>query len=202
MRTRVLAVIVAVACGGVRTAAAAHAPAAPATAPAARLRLAAALFHGAGPISCRICQDRARCAQATWSAKSGRPARSTGTTTTRRRRSPRSAVRSSRIVADTGTRVKAGDPLLYVASGDMTNAVSTVPQGQEPHNLAKHQLDRNKDLFDHKALSARDYEAAQADYNDAATDVAGALQTLKVFGVRQATSPTRSSRTCRSGRRW
>jgi membrane fusion protein, heavy metal efflux system len=91
-----------------------------------------------------------------------------------------------RIVADTGTRVKAGDPLLYVASGDMTSAVSTYRKAKNRFDLAKHQLDRNKDLFDHKALSARDYEAAQADFNDAATDLQASLQTLKVFGVLQS----------------
>jgi membrane fusion protein, heavy metal efflux system len=90
-----------------------------------------------------------------------------------------------RIVADTGTRVKAGDPLLYVASGDMTSAVSTYRKAKNRFDLAKRQLDRNKDLFDHKALSARDYEAAQADFNDASTDLQASLQTLKVFGVLQ-----------------
>lgn len=92
----------------------------------------------------------------------------------------------SRIVADTGTRVKAGDPLLYVASGDMTNAVSTYRKAKNRFDLAKRSLDRSKDLFDHKALSARDYESAQADFNDAATDVQASLQTLKVFGVLQS----------------
>ena len=91
-----------------------------------------------------------------------------------------------RIVADTGTRVKAGDPLLYVSSGDMSTAVSTYRKAKNRFDLAKHQLDRNKDLFDHKALSARDYEAAQADFNDAATDLQAALQTLKVLGVLQS----------------
>jgi membrane fusion protein, heavy metal efflux system len=92
----------------------------------------------------------------------------------------------TRIVADTGTRVKAGDPLLYVASGDMTNAVSAYRKAKNRFDLSKRQLDRSKDLFDHKALSARDYEAAQADSNDAATDLQASLQTLKVFGVLQA----------------
>jgi len=92
----------------------------------------------------------------------------------------------ARIIADTGTRVKAGDPLLYVASGDMSSAVSIYRKAKNRFDLAKHQLDRNKDLFDHKALSARDYEAAQADFNDASTDLQAALQTLKIFGVIQS----------------
>ena len=124
--------------------------------------------------------------QATWSAE----VRTTGTVDWDNDHTTQAITQVSgpivRIVADTGTRVKAGDPLLYVASGDMTTAVSTYRKAKNRFDLAKHQLDRNKDLFDHKALSARDYESAQADFNDAATDLQASLQTLKVFGVLQA----------------
>ncbi len=91
----------------------------------------------------------------------------------------------TRIVADTGTRVQAGDPLLYVASADITNSISAYRKAKNRFDLAQRMLDRSKDLFEHKALSQRDLESAQADYNDAATDLQTALQTLKIFGVRQ-----------------
>jgi membrane fusion protein, heavy metal efflux system len=91
----------------------------------------------------------------------------------------------SRIVADTGTRVKAGDPLLYVATADISNAVSSYRKAKNRFDLAQHSLDRNKDLFEHKALAQRDLESAQADYNDAATDLQTSLQALKVLGVAQ-----------------
>jgi cobalt-zinc-cadmium efflux system membrane fusion protein len=91
----------------------------------------------------------------------------------------------TRIVADTGTRVKAGDPLLYVASSDISNSISTYRKARNRFTLAQHMLDRNKDLFEHKALSQRDLEAAQADYNDAATDLQSSLQALKIYDVRQ-----------------
>ena len=89
----------------------------------------------------------------------------------------------TRIAVDTGTRVKAGDPLLYVASADISNAMSAYRKAKNRLDLAQRSLDRSKDLFEHKALSARDMESAQADYNDAATDLQSALQTLRVFGV-------------------
>ena len=89
----------------------------------------------------------------------------------------------TRIAVDTGTRVKAGDPLLYVASADISNAMSAYRKAKNRLDLAERSLDRSKDLFEHKALSARDMESAQADYNDAATDLQSALQTLRVFGV-------------------
>jgi len=92
----------------------------------------------------------------------------------------------ARIVADTGTRVKAGDPLLYVASADITNAIAVYRKAKNRFSLAQRVLSRSQDLLDHKALSPRDFESAQADYNDAGTDVQTSLQALKVFGVTQS----------------
>ncbi len=92
----------------------------------------------------------------------------------------------TRIVVDAGTRVKAGDPLLYVASTDITGAISTYRKAKNRFDLAQRTLARSKDLLDHKALSQRDYESAQADYDDSATDLQAALQALKIFGVSQA----------------
>jgi cobalt-zinc-cadmium efflux system membrane fusion protein len=89
----------------------------------------------------------------------------------------------TRILVDTGTLVKAGDPLLYVASPDLSNAVSTYRKAMNRRDLAKRTLDRDRDLLDHKAIAARDLESAEADYNDAATDVQNALGALKIFGV-------------------
>ena len=89
----------------------------------------------------------------------------------------------TRILVDTGTLVKAGDPLLYVASPDVTNAVSTYRKAVNRLDLAKRTRDRNHDLLDHKAIAARDLESSEADYNDAATDVQNALGALKIFGV-------------------
>ena len=92
----------------------------------------------------------------------------------------------TRIAVDTGTRVKAGDPLLYVASADITNAISLYRKAKNRFDLARRSLDRSKDLLAHKAIAQRDMESAQADYNDAGTDVQTALQQLKIFGVDQA----------------
>jgi len=92
----------------------------------------------------------------------------------------------ARIVADTGTHVKVGDPLLYVASADITNAISSYRKAKNRFDLAQRTLDRSRDLLAHKAIAQRDMEAAEADYNDAATDLQTSLQALKIFGVTQA----------------
>lgn len=92
----------------------------------------------------------------------------------------------TRIVADTGTRVRPGDPLLYVASPDVATATSAYRKARNRLDLAQRALARTQDLVDHKALAPRDLEAAQADFNDASTDVQTSLQALKIFGVSPA----------------
>jgi len=92
----------------------------------------------------------------------------------------------TRIAVDAGATVKAGDPLLYVSSPDMTNAISAYRKAKNRMDLAQRTLDRSKDLLEHKAIAQRDFESVQADFNDASTDVQSALQALKIFGVVQA----------------
>jgi cobalt-zinc-cadmium efflux system membrane fusion protein len=89
----------------------------------------------------------------------------------------------TRIVVDLGARVKAGDPLLYVSSPDIATAISTYRKTKNRLDLAQRALDRNKDLLAHKAIAQRDLDDSQADYNDAATDLATALQALRILGV-------------------
>lgn len=91
----------------------------------------------------------------------------------------------SRILVDTGYHVKAGDPLLYVSSSDVVNAISAYKKAHNRLLLAKHVLDRTLDLMNHGAAAQKDVESAQADYNDAFSDVQTALQALKVFGISQ-----------------
>ena len=92
----------------------------------------------------------------------------------------------TRIVVDTGAVVKEGQPLLYVASPDITNAFSTYRKAQNRLALAKANLDRSSDLLEHKAIAERDFEQTRADYNDAATDLETARQALRILGVSPA----------------
>ena len=89
----------------------------------------------------------------------------------------------SRIVVDTGTHVKAGDPLLYVSSPDVTGAIATYRKARNRLNFEMQQLNRSRDLFDHQAIAVKDLESVEADYNDAATEVQNDLQALKIFGI-------------------
>lgn len=92
----------------------------------------------------------------------------------------------TRLLVDTGAQVKVGQPLLYVASPDITAAFSTYRKARNRLALAKQNLERNRDLLEHKAISQRDFEQVQADYNDAETDVETAQQALRILGVSAA----------------
>ncbi len=89
----------------------------------------------------------------------------------------------SHILVDLGSKVKAGDPLLYVSSPDVTNAISTYRKARNREALAKRILDRNRELLERGALAGKDFEGSQADYNDATTDVENSLQALHIFGI-------------------
>jgi len=89
----------------------------------------------------------------------------------------------TRIMVDTGARVKAGDPLLYVASPDITSALSAYRKTTNRLALAERTRARTRDLLAHKAASQRDLESAEADYNDAETDLQTAVEALKILGV-------------------
>jgi membrane fusion protein, heavy metal efflux system len=89
----------------------------------------------------------------------------------------------SRILVDTGTPVKQGDPLLYVASPDLAAAVSTYRKAHNREAFNKRSVDRMKELLDQGAVALKDYESSQADFNDARTDVQNSLQALRIFGI-------------------
>jgi len=91
----------------------------------------------------------------------------------------------SRLLVDLGTSVKVDQPLLYVSSPDVANAIVTYRKARNHQDYAKRTLDRSQDLLDHKVIASKDFEAAQQDYNDAGSDVENSLQALKIFGVTQ-----------------
>ena len=92
----------------------------------------------------------------------------------------------ARIVVDLGSPVAAGGPLLYVPSPDVTSAVATYRKALNRLDLAKRALDRSRDLLEHQAIARKDFEGAQADYNDAATEVESDLETLRILGIGKA----------------
>ncbi len=109
----------------------------------------------------------------------------------------------SRLLVDMGTPVTVNQPLLYVSSPDVANAISTYRKARNHLDYAKRTLDRNKDLLDHKVIAMKDLEAAQQDYNDARARTSRTACRRSRFSAsrnRRWTMP--SARACRSIRNW
>ena len=92
----------------------------------------------------------------------------------------------SRILAEPGESVKENQPLLYVSSPDITNAIATYRKARNHLDLTKRILARNTELLNRGAIAQKDHESAEADVNDAVTDVENSLQALKIFGIGKA----------------
>lgn len=88
-----------------------------------------------------------------------------------------------RILADPGEMVTEGQALLYVTSPDVSNAIAAYKKARNRQSLAQRVLARNALLLEHEAIARKDYESAEADLNDAGTDVQNSVQALKIFGV-------------------
>ena len=89
----------------------------------------------------------------------------------------------TRILVDVGTPVKKDEPLLYVSSPDVANAIATYRKARNREEFNKRIVDRMKEMLDHGAVAVKDYESSVADYNDATTDVQNSLQPLRIFGI-------------------
>src|ERR1019366_7699627 len=87
-----------------------------------------------------------------------------------------------RIAAQLGQRVKKGDPLAVIESPDIGNAVSDVHKAQADVIAAEHDFKRKKELFEEKAGSAADQEAAEDTWRKTKAEVERASQ--KAFLLR------------------
>ncbi len=88
-----------------------------------------------------------------------------------------------RLLANPGDVVFRGQPLLYVHSPDVSNALAAYRKARNRHELTERVLAREKQLLDRGAAARKDYESAQADFNDATTDLQNSLEALKIFGI-------------------
>ena len=96
------------------------------------------------------------------------------------------------ITAQLGQRVKKGDPLAVIESPDIGATMADVHKAQADMIAAEHDLKRKKDLFEQKAGSAADLEAAEDTYRKAKAELERAQekQTLLRVGNADAVSQT------------
>jgi cobalt-zinc-cadmium efflux system membrane fusion protein len=90
----------------------------------------------------------------------------------------------SRIVVSPGETVRAGQPLLYVASPDFSQLRATYIKASDAFRLADREYARSKDLYDHHAIAEKDLIAAESARNQAEADLQASEQALHVLGFK------------------
>ena len=90
----------------------------------------------------------------------------------------------SRIVVSPGQIVRAGQPLLYVASPDFSQLRATYLKANDAFKLADREYARAKDLYDHHAIAEKDLIAAETARNQAEADLQAGEQALHVLGFK------------------
>jgi|SRR5581483_5917043 len=90
----------------------------------------------------------------------------------------------SRIVVSPGEIVRAGQPLLYVASPDFSQMRATYMKANDAFKLADREYARAKDLYDHHAIAEKDLIAAESARNQAEADLQASEQALRVLGFK------------------
>ena len=89
----------------------------------------------------------------------------------------------SRIVVTPGEHVRAGQPLLYVASPDYSQLRSAYIKARNAVQLADKIYKRDQDLFAHQAISQADLEQAESSRTQADADLQSSEQAIRVLGI-------------------
>jgi cobalt-zinc-cadmium efflux system membrane fusion protein len=89
----------------------------------------------------------------------------------------------SRIVVTPGEHVRAGQPLLYVASPDYSQLRSAYIKARDALQLADRNLRRTQDLYAHKAIAQAAVEQAESGHTQAEADLQSSEQAIRVLGI-------------------
>jgi len=99
--------------------------------------------------------------------------------------------RVTRLLADLGQRVQAGQPLALIDSPDLGSALADARKAEAAYALAEREYERQKELFAAHAGAQRDLETAEASWKNAqaerdrARQKAGFLHAPETKGVSQ-----------------
>ena len=89
----------------------------------------------------------------------------------------------SRVVVAPGEHVKAGQPMLYVASPDYSLLRSAYIKARDAFQLADKFYLRAQDLYAHHAIAEADLEQAESNRNQARADFESSADAIKVLGI-------------------
>jgi membrane fusion protein, heavy metal efflux system len=88
----------------------------------------------------------------------------------------------SRILVMPGEHVRAGQPLLYVASPDYSVTRSAYIKARDAFAFADRAFKRAQDLFAHKVIAEADLEQAESTRTQAEADLQASEQAIRVLG--------------------
>lgn len=94
----------------------------------------------------------------------------------------------SRVVVAPGEHVKAGQPLLYVASPDYSLLRSAFIKARDAFQLTDKAYSRAKDLYEHKAIAQADLEQAESTREQARADFEASTDAIHILGIADADS--------------
>jgi cobalt-zinc-cadmium efflux system membrane fusion protein len=89
----------------------------------------------------------------------------------------------SRILVTPGEHVRAGQPLLYVASPDFSQLRTAYLKSRDALQLADKFYKRAQDLYAHGAIAQADLEQAESTHVQAQADVDASAQAIRVVGI-------------------
>jgi cobalt-zinc-cadmium efflux system membrane fusion protein len=89
----------------------------------------------------------------------------------------------SRIMVTPGEQVRAGQPLLYIASPDYSLLRSAYIKARNAFQLADKFYKRAQDLYAHKAIAQADVEQAESNRGQAQADLQSSEQAIRILGI-------------------
>ena len=96
---------------------------------------------------------------------------------------PPLAGRITRLQRALGDSVKAGDPLFTLDSAELSAAYADDSKAKSILLQARQELERQKTLFDAEIAARKEYEAAQAAYDQAGSDARASSDKLAQYGA-------------------
>jgi cobalt-zinc-cadmium efflux system membrane fusion protein len=89
----------------------------------------------------------------------------------------------SRVVVVKGEHVRAGQPLLYIASPDYSLLRSAYIKSRDAFQLADKFFHRAQDLYAHHAISQADLEQAESSRSQAQADFESSADAIRILGI-------------------
>ncbi|MDX8120692.1 efflux RND transporter periplasmic adaptor subunit [Janthinobacterium sp. GMG2] len=93
------------------------------------------------------------------------------------------AGRITRLQRSLGDSVKAGDPLFTLDSAELSTAYADDSKAKSILLQARQELERQKTLFEAEIAARKEYEAAQAAYDQAGSDARASADKLAQYGA-------------------